>query len=86
MSEALDREAAGDGGSVAPANAPPADAAEPTYYYDVDGAPAVIKGIVALKWMGGEFQWVTPSHVRAEGAMITRAEFDRMVRQQQGQE
>jgi hypothetical protein len=84
VSEALDGKAAGNGGSAAPVNAPPADAAEPTYYYDVDGAPAVIKGIVALKWMGSEFQWVTPSHVRAEGAMITRAEFDRMVRQLQG--
>lgn len=54
---------------------------EPTLFYDVDGAPAVVKGIVALKWMVGGFEWVTPSHVRAEGERITRADFDRMVRQ-----
>lgn len=84
VSGALEQEAAASDRASRPADSSPEDADEPTRYYDVDGAPALVKGIVAMKWMNGEFHWVTPSSVRAEGAEITEAQFDRMVRRLQG--
>ena len=86
VSDKLSVESEGAVPESTPAATRPADADEACLYYDVDGAPAIIKGIVALKWMVNGFEWVTPSYVRAEGEMIKKTDFDRMVRKLDGQE
>jgi len=43
-------------------------------YFSVDGAPAIVSGLVAMKVVGDYWVPVTPSSVRAEGT--TRAVSD----------
>lgn len=47
-------------------------------FYNVDGAPAIVQGPVAMKLVHDGFAVVTPSSVRAEGIEISEAEFDRL--------